>query len=135
MACAEPLANGIRQVFGARSDITERKMFGGLAFPCRGRMCCGVVGNDLMVRVAAEEYNALLRRAHVRPMDVTGKALRGFVDVSARGFRTTAALCARVSRGERVADGKASRAARSRPRRRTPSSAATAGSSAPGRPR
>jgi len=42
MAYDEQLANRIRQAFGTRNDITERKMFGGLAFLCRGRMCCGI---------------------------------------------------------------------------------------------
>jgi TfoX/Sxy family transcriptional regulator of competence genes len=43
MAYDELLANRIRQAFGSRNDITERKMFGGLAFLQRGRMCCGIV--------------------------------------------------------------------------------------------
>jgi len=51
MAYDEQLANRIRQSFGARSDITERKMFGGLAFLCQGLMYCGIVGRDLMVRI------------------------------------------------------------------------------------
>ena len=45
MAYDEQLANRIRQAFAARYDITKRKMFGGLAFLCLGRMCCGIVGN------------------------------------------------------------------------------------------
>jgi hypothetical protein len=48
MAYDERLADRIRQAFGARNDITERKMFGGLAFLCLGRMCYGIVGSDLM---------------------------------------------------------------------------------------
>jgi hypothetical protein len=51
MAYDEQLANRVRQAFGSRSDIIERKMFGGLAFLYVGRMCCGVVGADVMVRV------------------------------------------------------------------------------------
>ena len=109
MAYDDELAKRIRQVFGARRDIAERKMFGGLAFLLRGHMCCGIVGDDLMVRVDEEDYDALLRRSHVRQMDFTGKALRGFVYVSAPGFRTTAALRTSLSRGERVAQEKATR--------------------------
>ncbi|MEK6288754.1 MAG: hypothetical protein AABO57_23805 [Acidobacteriota bacterium] len=44
MAYDEQLANRIRQAFGTRKDITERKVFGGLAFLYLGRMCCGIVG-------------------------------------------------------------------------------------------
>jgi hypothetical protein len=106
MAYDERLAERIRRVFEERRDIAERKMFGGLAFLCRGRMCCGVVGNDLMVRVAADEFDAIMRRRHVRPMDFTGKPFRGFVYVSPPGFRTAIALRTWLSRGERVAEQK-----------------------------
>ena len=92
MAYDEQLANRIRQAFGVRYDITERKMFGGLAFLCLGRMCCGIVGSDLMVRIPDDEFDAVMRNRYVRPMDFTGKPLRGFVYVSAPGFRTRAAL-------------------------------------------
>ena len=82
MAYDEQLANRIRQAFGVRHDITERKMFGGLAFLCLGRMCCGIVGSDLMVRIPDDEFDAVMRNRYVRPMDFTGKPLRGFVYVS-----------------------------------------------------
>jgi hypothetical protein len=91
MAYDEELANRIRRALAGRRDVTERKMFGGLAFLCQGRMCCGIVGNDLMVRVPLDEFDAALRRRHVRPMDFTGKPLRGFVYVSPPGFRTATA--------------------------------------------
>jgi hypothetical protein len=116
MAYDDELANRIRQVFGARREITERKMFGGLAFLCRGRMCCGIVGSDLMVRVPVEEFEAIMRERHVRPMDFTGKPLRGFVYVAPPGFGTTSALHMWLSRGERVAQEKAA-APTKRPRR------------------
>ena len=109
MAYDERLANRIRRALGSRSDFTERKMFGGLAFLCKGRMCCGIVGNDLMVRVPIDEFDVVLRTPHVRPMDFTGKPLRGFVYVSPPGFRTASALLAWLSRGERVASDKAAR--------------------------
>src|SRR5918996_2220674 len=103
MAYDERLANRIRRAFNGGEDISERKMFGGLAFLCRGRMCCGIVGNDLIVRVPIDVFDAVLRRRHVRPMDFTGRPLRGFVYVSPSGFRTATALRAWLSYGERVA--------------------------------
>src|SRR5258708_231036 len=57
MAYDEKLAQRIRQAFGTRRDIAARKMFGGLTFLCRGRMCCGIVGADLMVRVAEDQFD------------------------------------------------------------------------------
>ena len=92
-------------------------MFGGLAFLCRGRVCCGGGGTDLMVRVADDEFDAVMLGRHVQPMDFTGKPLRGFVYVSPPGFRTAAALRKWLSRGERVAEKKAAEPARSSSRR------------------
>ena len=63
MAYDERLANRIRQALGGRNDITERKMFGGLAFLCRGRMCCGIVRDDLMVRIPQDTFESIMRRA------------------------------------------------------------------------
>jgi TfoX/Sxy family transcriptional regulator of competence genes len=103
MAYDEGLAERIRHVFGERRDVTERKMFGGLAFLLQGRMCCGIVGSDLMVRVTDDEFDAVMRDPHVRPMDFTGKPLRGFVYIAPRGVRTARALRTWLSRGERVA--------------------------------
>jgi hypothetical protein len=121
MAYDEKLAQRIRQAFGARRDITERKMFGGLAFLYVGRMCCGIVGADLMVRVEEDQFDEVLRRRHVRPMDFTGRPMRGFVYVSPPGFRTAAALRAWLSRGERGASQKPATPTRrrSRPRKTT----------------
>ena len=91
MAYDEHLAQRVRREL-AKPDVTERKMFGGLAFLVGGRMCCGVQGTDLMVRVPVDMHEALLRRPHARPMDFTGKPLKGFLYVSAAGLRTAASL-------------------------------------------
>lgn len=64
-----------------------------------------------MVRVSDDEYDAIVHKPHVRPMDFTGRPLRGFVYVSPPGFRT-AALRTWLSRGERVAEEKAAQPAR-----------------------
>jgi hypothetical protein len=97
----EHLAARIREVFRNRRDVSERKMFGGLAFMYRNRMCCGIVGSELVVRIAADEFAAAMRRRHVRPMDFTGKPMRGFAYVSGAGLRTTAALRGWIRHGER----------------------------------
>ena len=107
MAYDEKLAQRIRRAFGARRDVTERKMFGGLTFLCRGRMCCGIVGTDLMVRVASDEFDRIVRGRHATPMDFTGRPLKGFVYVSPSGYRTAAALRSWLARGERATKEKA----------------------------
>ena len=105
MAYDEQLAERVRRAIGEQSDITERKMFGGLTFLRDGRMCCGIVGQDLMVRVTEAEMPAVMRQRHVRPMDFTGKPLRGFVFVAPQGFSTAATLKAWIARGLRFAGG------------------------------
>jgi TfoX/Sxy family transcriptional regulator of competence genes len=87
MAYDEKLADRIRRTVGPRDDVTEKTMFGGLAFLLNGKMFCGIVGSDLMVRVGRERYEAALRKAHTRPMDFTGKPLPGYVYVSEAGCR------------------------------------------------
>lgn len=65
----------------------------------RGHMCCGVVGDELMVRVGAEAYEAALEKNHVREMDFTGKPLRGMVYVAAPGLASAKQLGKWVERG------------------------------------
>lgn len=95
----ERLAARIRELLSTRSDVTEKKMFGGLAFLSSGHMCCGIVGQDLMVRVGAEGHEQALAQAHARPMDFTGKPLRGMVYVAQAGLGTEDALRAWLDRG------------------------------------
>ena len=127
MAYDDALANRIRRAFGARRDIVERKMFGGLTFLYRGRICCGIVGSDLMVRVADDEFDVVMRGRHVRPMDFTGKPLSGFVYVAPSGFRTAAALRTWLSRGEHVAQAKATEPGKGGSTRRTSGGAERSG--------
>ena len=99
MAYDEELAARVRRVLRRTAGITERKMFGGLAFMCNGKMCCGIVDRDLMVRVQERDMASALRQAHVRPMDFTGKPLRGFVYVAAAGVATAPSLRMWVRKG------------------------------------
>ena len=101
MAYDETLASRVRAALGRRSDVAERKMFGGIAFLCDGRMCCGVKGSDLVVRIVETEVERALANPHVRPMDLTGRPLRGFVFVSPPALRTDAALRTWVAKGLR----------------------------------
>lgn len=92
MAYDEKLADRIRKVLTRHKALTERKMFGGIAFMLRGKMCCGVSKNDLVVRVGPEHYEKALSRPHTRPMDFTGRPLKGFVFVDPGGYKTGKAL-------------------------------------------
>jgi hypothetical protein len=92
MSYDERLAARVRSVIGERARATERRMFGGLAFLVAGHMACGIVGKDLMVRVGPERYEKALARRHARPMDFTGRPLRGMVYVGPAGLQSRAAL-------------------------------------------
>ena len=101
MAFDEALAHRLRRLFARLPDSSERRMFGGLCFLVSGRMCCGIVGRDLVVRVGAEGHDDALRRPHTRPMDFTGRPMRGFVYVSPAGCQTVHDLSAWVKRAVR----------------------------------
>ena len=103
MAYDEALAQRVRALLADDSTITERKMFGGLAFMLRGKMCVGVQNDELMVRVGPVAYDEALARPHAREMDFTGRPLRGLVYVAPAGLRTRKALVAWVERGVRYA--------------------------------
>src|SRR6267142_5709919 len=79
--------------------IKDKRMFGGLAIMVNGHMCCGIVGRDLVVRVGRNEYEQALSQHHARPMDFTGRAMRGFVYVDPAGFRSNTHLRAWIRRG------------------------------------
>jgi TfoX/Sxy family transcriptional regulator of competence genes len=85
MAYDEALADRIRDALAARDDVTERKMFGGLAFMVSGNMCCGVIGSEAMLRLGEDGADAALDEPHTRPMDFTGRPMKGMVYVAAAG--------------------------------------------------
>lgn len=99
MAYDQALADRVRGAIGPRLDVTERKMFGGLAFLLDGKMFCGIVKADLMVRVGPERCATALGKPHVRPMDFTGRLMRGYVYVGPGGLRTVKAIRTWVDEG------------------------------------
>jgi TfoX/Sxy family transcriptional regulator of competence genes len=124
MAYDDRLATRITAALASKRGITSKRMFGGIAWMTRGHMFAGIVEDALMLRVGPVAYEAMLARPHVRPMDFTGKPLRGYVYVDAAGIRTAAALAAWLERGLAFTatlppkPGAAPRAARPKPKRR-----------------
>lgn len=86
MAYDEGVAARIRQALMGKDDLTERKMFGGLAFLLNGNMLVGVMGDRLLVRTGPDGQKDAMKRPHVGPMTFTGKPMRGFVVVEPPGF-------------------------------------------------
>ena len=92
MAYDEQLAERLRKVFQDHDGVVEKRMFGGIAFMVNGNMCCGVTGDELMVRVGPDQYEDSLAQPHARPMDFTGKPMRGLVYVNTLGIASDAGL-------------------------------------------
>jgi hypothetical protein len=90
MAYDEQLADRVRALLPAAEEVTERQMFGGLAFMLAGRMFCGVVKDTLMVRLGQDAADLALEQPHVRPMDFTGRPMKGMVFVEPGGMEGAA---------------------------------------------
>lgn len=99
MAYDEHLAERISRIVDGTLGLSEKKMFGGIAFMKHGLMFCGIVKDELMVRVGPDEYENALARPHTRPMDFTGRPMKGYVYVAKAGLRTEAALSGWIKRG------------------------------------
>lgn len=110
MAYDEALADRLRAAL-APYEPAERKMFGGIAFMIHGNMACGIIGRDLMVRVGPEGHDAALAQAHVRPMDFTGRPMRGYVYVAPAGTESDFDLTRWASLGAEYASSLASQGA------------------------
>src|SRR6266516_1337108 len=82
MAYDEALAEQIRDRLRDATGVIEKKMFGGLAFLTHGNMTVGVHGDDLIVRIAAEDTDAALTEPGVRLFDITGRPMRGWILVA-----------------------------------------------------
>jgi len=90
VAYDEDLADRVRAVLPPAEAVTERQMFGGLAFMLGGHMFCGVVRDTLMVRLGPEGADRALNLPHVRPMDFTGRPVKGMVFVERGGLHGAA---------------------------------------------
>ncbi len=86
MAYDEALAERVRDVLGDAPDVVGKRMFGGIAFMVAGNMACGVMGDDLLVRVGKEDQAVCLALPFVRPMEMSGRTMGGFVVVDAEGL-------------------------------------------------
>ena len=85
MAYKEELAGRIRTALADQKAVEEKKMMGGLTFMVNGKMCVGVHGDELMVRMDPGAHENALEREGCRVMDFTGRPMKGFVFVGPRG--------------------------------------------------
>ena len=99
MVYDEALAARIRNELLTVSQVDEKKMFGGITFMVSGQMCCGVLKNDLIVKVGADGWDDLIAQPHVRPFDFSGRPMVGMVYVAPPGVASDAALHGWIQRG------------------------------------
>ncbi len=100
MAYDEDLADRIRELMAGEADVTEMRMFGGLAFLVGGNMSVAASGQGgLMVRVDPAQTAALVGEPHAGPFEMRGRAMRGWLRVDAEGVRTKRQLEPWVRRG------------------------------------
>ncbi len=100
MSYDEDLADRIRELLGSESGVTEKRMFGGLSFLLDGNMAVAASGQGgLLVRVPPDDTETLLGGAHVTPMVMKGREMRGWLRVSDDGVRTGSQLETWVGRG------------------------------------
>ena len=85
MAYNEILVERIRKAFVKVRRVEEKKMMGGLTFMVNGKMCVGVLKDELMARIGPDAYEVALRRKGCREMNFTGKPMKGFVFVGSKG--------------------------------------------------
>lgn len=100
MAYDEELAERIRDLLSAEPDVTETKMFGGLAFLVGGNMAVAASGQGgLLARVDPAESDALIEASPARPMEMRGRAMRGWLRLDADDVQTKEELATWVDRG------------------------------------
>ena len=99
MAYDEALAERVRDLLMHRGDLTERKMFGGIAWMVSGNMACGILGDELIVRLEPEEAERALGEEHTRVFDFTGRPAKNMVMVGPAGLEDASDLAGWVEAG------------------------------------
>jgi len=93
------LVQRIREFLEKTSGVSEKKMFGGIAFMVNGNMTVGVIKDELIVRVGKEYYTQALKEDFTREMDFTGKPLKGIIFVEAEGISEDSVLHYWINKG------------------------------------
>ena len=88
MVFDEKLAERIRKIIGKDKYVTEKHMFGGLSFLYKKKMFCGVLKDDLVLKMSHNQWEDALKDPNVRPMDFTGRPMKGFVYVNQKGCKS-----------------------------------------------
>lgn len=84
------LAARIREKFEGLAETEEKEMMGGLAFMYKGKMCIGVIGDEMMIRIDPALHDEIAERNGCREMDFTGKPMKGWLMADDSAIRNPA---------------------------------------------
>ena len=104
MAYDAAIAEEIRAVIGEHPGLTEKEMFGGIAFMINGNMAVGVSGEDLMVRVGKDAHDEMMALPGATTFSKSARPMRGWLTVTREGFGTEDDLKAWIGRGVAFAE-------------------------------
>ncbi len=99
MSYNEKLSQRVRALLRNTPGIEGKKMFGGIGFFLHGNMACGILNDDLIIRIGPDGYEDALALPHTRVFDITGRTMKGWVMVSKAGCSSGEDLSAWVQRG------------------------------------
>ena len=92
MAYDEKLAERLGNLVKNRKGFSQKKMFGGIAFMLNGNMCFGIHNDSLVIRTDEESAKGSLKRKYVKPFDIIGRHMKGWIMVSKEGIKTKNSL-------------------------------------------
>lgn len=92
MAYDLALAQRVRKLIGSSRGLTEREQFGGIAFLLRGNVACGIIGDELLVRVGPERHDEAMQSKEAKPFSLTGRPSKGWILVRPAGLKAPASL-------------------------------------------
>jgi len=104
MAYDLKLAQRVRKLIVSSKSLSEREQFGGVAFLLRGNVACGIIGNELLVRVGPERHDEAMKSKHAQPFSLTGRPSKGWILVSQSGLKSPASLKKWVEMGRDFAN-------------------------------
>jgi len=99
MAYNEELAERMQTKLKLSRGVVEKKMFGGIGFLVNGNMACGIIKDDLIVRLSDDDFEKALKQKHVRIFDFSGRPMAGWIYVSAEGCKSDKALTEWMEKG------------------------------------
>ncbi len=86
----EKLSDRIREALVSAPQVEEKYMFGGVCYMVNGKMCVGVVGDEMMCRIDPDREQEVLSKTGCRPMDFTGRPMKGYFFIDETGMKKKA---------------------------------------------